>query len=253
MSPAAYTRGLDVCSRSSTSTPCGVWRTPAASRFIDASSGTRPVEISTVSPSTRLTVPPRSRCTRFTPPCSSTRVVVVPRCRVMPSASKRRVITMLASGSSGQQPRLLADQRHARAEPAERLRQLAPDGASAQHHQPLGQRGEGEHRLVGEVARLLEPRNGGHRWLPSRGDQGPREGEALALHLDGILRDEAALAEEHVHAQPLEALGRVVVGDAGAQRAHPLHHLARSPPGAHWPPRRKRAPRARWRPRAPSG
>src|SRR5439155_10470227 len=97
--------------------------------------------------------------------------------------------------------------RHAAAEPAEGLRQLAADRARADDGEAAWQLGQPEDRLAGEVADVLEPGEGRRRRPRPGGDDGAREGEPPAVHLERPRAAEAAVAEEDVDAEPREALG----------------------------------------------
>ena len=120
----------------------------------------------------------------------------------------------------------VVEQHHLAAQALEGLRQLAADGAGADDRQPFRALREGEDRLVGEVARLLDSLDGRmRRHRPGAGgDDRLLEAQGLAVHLHGLGAGEAGVAQEHVHPQLAEALHRVVVADVGADAAHAFHH-----------------------------
>ena len=181
---------------------------------------------------------------------------LAPRAQVDAVADSARSTRSAASAVLAAQDLALAlEQRHAGAEARERLGQLAADRARADHGEPARQLGQGEHRLVREIAGLGQPGDGRRRRARAGGDHRPLEAERLARDLDGVRPGEARRAEEHVHAEVAEARGRV--GPAESPRAAgasaPLPPRSPRAPPAAAPARRTRPPRARRRRRAPRG
>ena len=109
-------------------------------------------------------------------------------------------------------PVVVLDDRHGRAEPGERLRQLEPDRAAAEHEQRLRQLGQLERLDVvdpGNLVQAVDGRNGGAR---AGRDEDPVARE-LALphaHRSGI--GEARLAVDHLVARVDEALPPGLLG-----------------------------------------
>jgi hypothetical protein len=124
-----------------------------------------------------------------------------------------------------QEARATRGEGDAAAEAHEGLRQLAGDGAAAEHEEVRRRPLEAEDGLVGVRAALGQPGHVGERGTPAGGDDGAAEAERARRA--GVVGDrervgprEARVAEQHVGAEPLEALGRVGGGEAGAQGAH---------------------------------
>ena len=101
--------------------------------------------------------------------------------------------------------------------------QLTTDRAGADHGQPGREGGQREDRLVGEVAGFREPRDGRRRGARAGADGGPCEAQRGAVDIQGVGAGEAPGADEHVHAQAGEALGRVDPAEPRPQPAHALH------------------------------
>jgi hypothetical protein len=115
-------------------------------------------------------------------------------------------------------------QRDFAAEARERLGELAPDRARADHGQTPRQRGQAEHRFVGQVAGLGQARDGRRARARAGGNAGAGEAQRLPAHRHGVGAGETAFAQEHVNAEAAEAGRRVVRADAGTQLAHARHH-----------------------------
>ena len=113
-----------------------------------------------------------------------------------------------------------------RAEAREGLRELAADRAAADHGEPAGQLGQGEDRLVREIAGLGQPGDGRLGRAGARRDHRLLEAERHARDVHGVRSGEARRAEEHVHAEVAKARRRVHPADPRAQPAHPIHHRA---------------------------
>ena len=124
---------------------------------------------------------------------------------------------------AGEEVRLPVGDDHLAAQAREGLSELAAERPAADHQQTPGALGQVEDRLVGEIAgcfQALDRRTGGAR---AGGDDGLLELEPGAGDLDRAAIDERRVAQEHVDAQGLEPLGRVVATEVGAEAAHPLH------------------------------
>ena len=135
-------------------------------------------------------------------------------------------------GVVSRQDRELLDYAHPRPELAERLRHLDADRTAADDDEMLGQPGEIEDGLVGEVTCLREPGN--------RRDQGPRAGgeheapgaDALPVHFDRAPAHEPRRALDHRRAQPFEPLDRIVGRDGGDRRVDVLRDRCEIDAGA---------------------
>src|SRR3990170_73234 len=190
MSPAAYTRGLDVCSRSFTSTPrLGSYAIPADSRFRPSTLGARPMPTRISSTRTPLVFPSCSTWTTFSIPSFETRTTFAFRISSTPSATKDFWTIPAASGSS----------------------------------RGFGQ---GEDRLVGEVPGSPDPRDRGSRSPGARADGSPLEPEAHAVHFDGVGSGKSPLAQKDVDAQLFgKPVDGVVEADVRPDAPHPLHRF----------------------------
>jgi hypothetical protein len=124
------------------------------------------------------------------------------------------------------------DDRNPGAEPHKGLRQLATDHAAADDQQMIGQVGQVENRVVGEVRRVGQS---GDRWNrgigPGGNDEAPRCYVTIADG-DRIRTSERGVAEDHLDAEAAEALGRIMRLDRRDRRgdrcpgAGPIDHGA---------------------------
>ena len=107
------------------------------------------------------------------------------------------------------------DDCHARAEPAKRLGEFGANRPAADDHQMLGRLGQPKHRLIGQERCLVESRDRRHH-RPAAGchDEAPRAHFDVA-RLNSVLAGETTVVLDDVHAEPFEALDRVVWRDAG--------------------------------------
>ncbi len=117
------------------------------------------------------------------------------------------------------------DHDHVRPQAAKRLRQLDPDRAAADHRQAPRTFGEIEDGLVGEISHPVEAGNRRHR----RSGAG-RQHEAPRRDLEFADRDRAAVLEARgaandPHAEPGEALDRIIGGDRGDDPMHVRVHF----------------------------
>jgi hypothetical protein len=130
--------------------------------------------------------------------------------------------------------KIQADDRHLRAEAAERLTEFAPDGAGTEHDEAARQFGEPEDVLVGEVLDLTQPWHREDSGARAAGDDRPSEFEASPIDLDEVAADEPAFADVHIDAERPVTLHGVVVADAGTQPSHAFHHCGEVDARAGW-------------------
>src|SRR5579885_1507814 len=206
-------RRLVVRRWSSTVTPRWSYATPAASSPRPSTFGLRPTPRRTASHSRTSRVPPTSQWRSTAAPRRSARVTCPQRTSRTPSRSRRRCTMAAASTSSRQDVRFGLEERDGAAEATKRLRQLAADRARAHYREPPRQRGQREDRLVGEVARVREARDGQLGGAGAGGDDGAAKLDPPAVDLDRRRTGEAARAEIDVDAEAAEPLGPVVRGE----------------------------------------
>ena len=134
------------------------------------------------------------------------------------------------------------DEMDLRAEPRERLRELAADRSRADDGEAARKRRQRKDRLVREVTGLLEAGDRRGRGARAGRDHRARETEALAADLDDVVAGETSRAEEHVDAETAKALGGVEVRDVRTEPAEALHHSSeiRARAGRHLDPERAR-------------
>ena len=80
-----------------------------------------------------------------------------------------------------------------------------------------------ENRLVGEVAGFRQPGNGRRRGARAGADGGAGKAQHGAVHCDAVRPAEAAVADEHVHAEAGEPLGGIDAAEARPQPPHAGH------------------------------
>ena len=80
--------------------------------------------------------------------------------------------------------------------------------------------GEIEDRFVGQMRRLGKSGNGGQRCRGASGDDEAAGFDVIAVDGDGLGVGEAALAGKDAHAEPIEALARILRLDRGDDVAH---------------------------------
>ena len=90
--------------------------------------------------------------------------------------------------------RSVTDDRHARAEPREDLRELQPDGARADYEQRLRDALELQCRDMVDPADVLDSGDRGHGRAAARRDQDPVGAQLAVADADGLLVDEGRLA-----------------------------------------------------------
>ena len=115
------------------------------------------------------------------------------------------------------------EHRHFAAEAGERLGELAADRTGADDGEPARQLRQREDRLVGQEARLRQPRNRRRRGSRPGADGGPREPQRGVADAHRIAPAEASRADEDVDAESLVPLGGVDAADRRAQPAHAGH------------------------------
>jgi len=120
-------------------------------------------------------------------------------------------------------------------EGGEGLRHLERDRAAAEHHQPLGQRGQVVQRRVRHVRRRRQPRHVGHRGASARGDHSLPEAQRRAVDLHRVRPGEAPPPLEDVDTCRGRRRVRVGGSDRGAQPPHAAHDRAEVDGG--WRPR----------------
>ncbi len=81
------------------------------------------------------------------------------------------------------------------------LGKLAPDRPAADDCQPFRKLRQPEYVLIGQVARLLDPRNGRSRGTRTRADRSLCKAKALPLHVNAVRTRKRRSSDEHVHAQ----------------------------------------------------
>jgi hypothetical protein len=216
-SPAAYTSTLVVHRKSSTLIPCVVSKPipPAASARV-SKFGTRPILSRTSSTSMEDLLASFTVSSHFAPAC-----IRAPTTAVLSRVSTpSRDIDMESNSAASRS----SSGRNSRSQPAIGLRQLASERPPADDAKPLGQLGQIENRIAGEVAHPIEsrdvrrsrPRTGGDNRLFER-QRGLPRGHDMRLC-------EACVGEKHIDSSSLESLDGVILGDACADSSSTLHH-----------------------------
>ena len=116
------------------------------------------------------------------------------------------------------------DQHDFGAETGEPLRELAADGARADHREPARQVGQGENGFVRQVRHGGEPGNIRRSGPRARRDRRSREVQRPATDLDRVGACEARVTQVNINPQFPEARRGVVRAQVGAQPAEPRHH-----------------------------
>ena len=112
-------------------------------------------------------------------------------------------------------------------EPAKGLRELEPDRAGADNDKVFRPRGEIEHALVGEIGHRVEAGDGRERRRGAGGDdEAPCRDLDAVPDSDGIAILEAGCAFDDPHAEPVEALLRIIRRDRRDDTVHVAVDLA---------------------------
>ena len=115
------------------------------------------------------------------------------------------------------------DDHHLRAQPAERLAQLNPDWAAAQHDQAFRQSGQLKDGLVGEMRNVFQPRDRRNHRPRARRHHDLASLDLYAVAGDGMGVHEASGFADHRHPQAFKtrlAVHRRDGGDGGADMGH---------------------------------
>ncbi len=257
-SPAAYTARFVVRRCSSTVTPVVVQATPARSRPMPSTFGTRPAATRMPSTSTTCACPSSpSMWTRCGPSAPAARFHADDPCRRphhdavgLERRAHERGVARPTRASAG----VAADCTSVTCVPSrwKRLRELAADGSAANHEQSWRLLVDLEHRLVGERLGITKAGIGGIAGRPPVAITARANRRLASPTVTLSLPAKRRVAEEHVHAERLEARHRVVRADRLAYRPDARHHRGRSrcarsargrrtsrPPGRRAPPARR--------------
>src|SRR5207237_4189129 len=111
--------------------------------------------------------------------------------------------------------------------PAKGLRELEPDRAGADNDKVFRPRGEIEHALVGEIGHRVEAGDGRERRRGAGGDdEAPCRDLDAVPDSDGIAILEAGCAFDDPHAEPVEAILRIISRDRREDTVHVAVALA---------------------------
>ena len=118
---------------------------------------------------------------------------------------------------------VFVEQGHPAPQALQGLGELAAQGPASHDQETPGPFGQRKNRFVGEITGLGHPRDRRVHRPGARGDDRLAEVKRLAGRLDGSGAGKPRLAQEDVHPQVPEALGRIVAADGGPELPHALH------------------------------
>ena len=109
---------------------------------------------------------------------------------------------------------------------SEALRHLGSNRSCADDPESLGQFGEGEQCLIGQVGDRGESLDIGSRSASAGGNDSPGKLELLSVHCNGFGIDKFRLAQEYVDTEVVESFDRIDRTDVTPQLSHAFHGLA---------------------------
>jgi len=115
---------------------------------------------------------------------------------------------------------------YAGAEPGERLGELAAHRSAADYHQAFGQVTQVPYVLVGQALYVGQPLDRGQHGSSTSCENYLAGRDSATVHLHRVRVNERRAAGNYVDAIGAQAFGRLVGGDIGDDRMHPVHYPA---------------------------